>query len=281
MTLLAVALAVGFLAGRLGWLLLRGVLAGPLFLRYNYRGRDLPTAAGLVVVVALAGVEAARVVAGLALGDDSRPGASRGALVLLALGLGLLGLVDDLAGDADRRGFRGHVRSMLEGRLTTGGLKLFGGGAVAVVAVAILHPRGALGEVLVDAALVALAANLGNLLDRAPGRTIKVGAVCFGAVVLATAASASLVPAAVVVGASLALLLEDLHERVMLGDTGANVLGGALGLGVVAAGTPVTRLAVLAGLAVLNGLSEWVSFSRVIERVAPLRAFDRAGRRDR
>ena len=59
-------------------------------------------------------------------------------------------------------------RRCAHGRLTTGAMKLFGGGVVAIVLTA------APGEVsgrrlLADAALVALAANLGNLLDRAPG----------------------------------------------------------------------------------------------------------------
>ena len=103
--------------------------------------------------------------------------------------------------------------------------------------------------------------------------------MAFALLALLPAVDARLAAVAVVVGASLGLLLDDLRERLMLGDSGANVLGGVLGLGVVAVGSPVVRLAVLGGLAVLNGLSEWVSFSRVIERVAPLRVLDQAGRR--
>jgi UDP-N-acetylmuramyl pentapeptide phosphotransferase/UDP-N-acetylglucosamine-1-phosphate transferase len=196
-----------------------------------------------------------------------------------AVGLSLVGRVDDLAGDGEGRGFRGHLRALAEGRLTTGGLKLFGGGAVALVAVAAVRPGGPLGYLLTDAALVALAANLGNLFDRAPGRTIKVSALAFVGLVAATRASTELGATAVLVGGGLAMLLDDLHERVMLGDTGANLLGGGLGLAVVATGTDVSRHAVLAVLCILNGISEWVSFSRVIDGFAPLRVLDRAGRR--
>jgi UDP-GlcNAc:undecaprenyl-phosphate/decaprenyl-phosphate GlcNAc-1-phosphate transferase len=200
-------------------------------------------------------------------------------VLVLAVGLSLLGLVDDLAGDGDRRGFRGHLRSLAEGRLSTGGLKLIGGGAVALVAVAAVRPGGPVGYLLTDAALVALAANLGNLLDRAPGRTIKVGAVAVLVLVAATGAVEALGATAVLVGGALAMLLDDLHERVMLGDTGANLLGGGVGLAVVATGSDVTRLAVLAALCILNGISEWISFSRVIDGFPPLRILDRAGRR--
>lgn len=274
-----VAAVVGFLATRLVWLLLRPVFGSEVFRRENYRGHGLPTAVGLVLAVAVLSVEAVRVVVAAATGDGSRVDGPRLGVLVLAVGLALLGLVDDLAGDGDNRGFRGHLRALVGGRLTTGALKLFGGGAVAVVAVATVRGQDGLGYLLTDAALVALAANLGNLFDRAPGRTIKVGVLAFVGAALAFGLAPEVAAMAVVVGGALAMLLDDLHERVMLGDTGANLLGGVAGLAVVTAGSPVTRLAVLAVLAILNGISEWVSFSRVIEGFAPLRSLDRLGRR--
>lgn len=270
---------VGFLATRLVWLLLRPVFGGEVFRRENYRGHGLPTAVGLVLAVAVLSVEAVRVVIAAATGDGSRADGPRLGVLILAVGLSLLGLVDDLAGNGDRRGFRGHLRALAGGKLTTGGLKLLGGGGVAVVAVATVRGGDGLGYLLTDAALVALAANVGNLFDRAPGRTIKVGVLAFLVLVVAAGATPRIAAMAVIVGGALAMLLDDLHERVMLGDTGANLLGGVLGLAVVTIGSPVTRLAVLAGLAILNGISEWVSFSKVIEGFAPLRLLDRAGRR--
>jgi UDP-GlcNAc:undecaprenyl-phosphate/decaprenyl-phosphate GlcNAc-1-phosphate transferase len=274
-----VAVVVGFLAARLTWLLLRPVFGGDVFRRENYRGHALPTAVGLALAVAVLAVEAVRVVVAAATCDGSRLDGPRVGVLVLAVGLSLLGLVDDLAGDGSSRGFRGHLRALAGGQLTTGGLKLFGGGAVALVAVAAARGDDGLGYLLTDAALVALAANVGNLFDRAPGRTIKVGVLAFVILVAATGAASGLGATAVLVGGALAMLLDDLHERVMLGDTGANLLGGVLGLGVVVIGTPVTRLAVFAGLAILNGISEWVSFSRVIDGFPPLRLLDRAGRR--
>jgi UDP-N-acetylmuramyl pentapeptide phosphotransferase/UDP-N-acetylglucosamine-1-phosphate transferase len=80
------------------------------------------------------------------------------------------------------------------------------------------------------------------------------------------------------VGAGGGLLPADLGERLMLGDAGANVLGAALGLGVVLACAPVTRTVVLVVVALLNVASERVSFSRVIGAVPPLRVADRFGR---
>ena len=65
-------------------------------------------------------------------------------------------------------------------------------------------------------------------------------------------------------GAGAGLLVPDLRERCMLGDAGANVLGAAVGLGVVLACSPGVRLVVLAVVVALNLASEVVSFSRVI-----------------
>lgn len=274
------AVAVGYLAARLAWLAARSSFAAaPALARLNYRGRAVPTAAGLVLVVAVVAVEAGRVVAGsLSIGPDLDV-AEPWLLVLVAVGsFATLGAIDDLAGTADDRGFRGHLGALRHGRPTTGVLKLVGGACVALAVVA-PFAGGSPARLLADAALVALAANLGNLLDRAPGRVIKASTIGFAVLVAAVGLEAPLGPVAAVIGAGLGLLLDDLHEHLMLGDAGSNLLGAVLGLGVVLTAGPTVRNLVLVGLVVLNMAGELVSFSRVIDAVAPLRAFDRAGRR--
>jgi UDP-GlcNAc:undecaprenyl-phosphate GlcNAc-1-phosphate transferase len=279
-----VALAVGFLTARLAWLLLRPAFRSTVFLRQNHRGRPVPTGVGVVLALVVLLVEGGRALATAAgVGEQAPPEPARLAAVIAAAGFGLLGLLDDLAASPDdARGFRGHLAALARAELTTGGVKLLGGGAVALIAVATARPDSGTGvRLLADALLVALAANLANLFDRAPGRTIKVGAAAFVALVALTAPVGVPVSVALVVGGALGLLLDDLHEHLMLGDAGANVLGAALGLGVVLAGSPTARAVTLAFLAVLNLVGEWVSFSRVIDAVPPLRAADRAGRRSR
>lgn len=281
------AVVVGYLAARLTWLAARPLLALPALLRHNFRGRPLPTAAGIVLPMAAVLVEGGRaVVASFGVGDGPAVGAR--ALVLVAvLGFGVLGLIDDLAGGGGgvpatdggaERGFRGHLGALAQGRVTTGALKLFGGAVLAVLVVAPFVGESP-GRLLADAALVALCANLANLLDRAPGRTIKAGVGAFVLLLLAAGRAGDLAAIGVVVGASLGLLLDDLHERLMLGDAGSNVLGAVLGLGLVAACGPAARDVALVAVAALNVAGELVSFSRVIEAVPPLRALDRVGRR--
>ena len=279
---LLVAFAVGFMAGRLAWMAARPWFAQPGLTRPNYRNHYVPTATGIVLALALLLVEAGRTAAAtFGLGDDDAAQGARLLTVLAVLGFSLLGAVDDVAGSGEHRGFRGHLLALATGRVTTGLFKLLGGGAVALLVVGPLagdSPR----RLLTDAALVALAANLGNLLDRRPGRTGKCALVCFVLLVALAGAEPALSGVAVVVGAAAALLVDDLRERLMLGDAGANPLGAALGLGVVLAAGPGARDVVALVLVVLNLLGEVVSFTRVIDAVPPLRAFDRLGslRRD-
>jgi UDP-N-acetylmuramyl pentapeptide phosphotransferase/UDP-N-acetylglucosamine-1-phosphate transferase len=278
-----VTVLVGFLsgcaAGYGGWLMLRPTFAAEIFQRENHRGLTIPTAVGLLLPLAVLASETA-----LALAEalDWEPNAvtdgPRAAVLILALGLGLLGLLDDLAGAGESGGFSGHLKALRHGRFTTGSLKLFGGAAVAIVAVQ--GPRSdSLGRVVLDAAVIALCANAANLFDRAPGRTLKVSLLAFVVLVAATGAPAELLGVAVVAGAAAGLLWPDLREQMMLGDVGANVLGGVIGLGVVIATAPTTRTIVLLGVLALNLASEAVSFSKVIDKVPPLRALDRAGRK--
>jgi UDP-N-acetylmuramyl pentapeptide phosphotransferase/UDP-N-acetylglucosamine-1-phosphate transferase len=261
------------------WPALRPLLSEPLFARRNHRDREVPTSGGLCVVFAVLAVEAAvTVLDSVGLDVDADTIGPRRLVVLAVVGFGLLGLLDDLAGTGESGGFRGHLRSLARGRLTSGGLKLFGGAALAVVVVAAGTEGRSLGRLTADAALVALAANLGNLLDRAPGRVGKSTIGAFAVLAVATGAGPELAGAAIAIGAAVALLVPDLRERVMLGDAGANPLGAAVGVGVVVACSPGVRLAVLAAVAALNVASEVVSFGRVIDRTPPLRWLDRLGR---
>ena len=133
-------------------------------------------------------------------------------------------------------------------------------------------------RLLTDAVLIALAANLANLLDRAPGRAIKVGLLAWVPIAFVAGGDAVGIAIAPVIGAFCGLLGDDLREHLMLGDTGANVLGAVLGLAVVLDVGRGPRNFVLIGLILLTIAAEMVSFSAVIDRVPILRRFDALGR---
>lgn len=272
------AFAAGLLASFLLERTTRDVFAQPVLARTNYRGQGLSTASGLILVVAVIAVEGIRTVAELAGASDGVTAPDRLLVLATVVAFGALGLLDDLLGTDADKGLKGHVRAALHGRVTTGFIKLGGGASVAlVVAAALWGDRPA--RVLVDAALIALAANLGNLFDRAPGRTLKVGLLVYLPLAVVAGTSATGLALAVVVGAATGLLPADLGERSMLGDTGANALGAALGLAAVLTLNPMGRSIAAAVLLALTLASEVVSFSAVIRRVPPLRLIDRLGRR--
>jgi len=199
----------------------------------------------------------------------------RAALVAAGAGAAAFGGYDDLAGSGDRRGFRGHLGALARGEVTTGAVKIGGIGAAGVVAAALAG--GSPADVVINAGLTAGGANLLNLFDLRPGRAIKVALA--GAVLLAGTGPAAAGAVAAPAGAALALLPDDLGERAMLGDAGANALGAVLGAAAAAGLSRPARLAVLAGIMGLTAASEVISFTAVIQRTPALRWLDMLGRR--
>jgi len=248
--------------------------------RTNHRGEPVTLLEGPAVAVGAIGGVLAQ--AGLASVTGAPGWRHATALALGGAGAAAFGAYDDLAGSGDRRGFRGHLGALRHGEVTTGAVKLGGIGATGIVSAALAG--GPPVDVIINAGLVAGGANLLNLFDLRPGRAIKV-AVASGGLIGAAgqggdaaprlgAALASLPPLA----AAIALLPEDLGERAMLGDAGANALGAMLGAS--AACLPRTgRIMLLGAIVSITAASEKVSFTKVIERTPALRWLDMLGRR--
>jgi UDP-GlcNAc:undecaprenyl-phosphate GlcNAc-1-phosphate transferase len=231
--------------------------------RTNHRGEPVTLLEG--PAVAVGAILGALTQATL---GPTRPGA---AMALAGAGAAAFGGYDDLAGSGDRRGFRGHLGALRHGEVTTGAAKLGGIGVTGLASAAMAG--GSPADVVINAGLVAGGANLLNLFDLRPGRAIKV-AVASGALITAGGSLTPVPPLA----AALTLLPEDLGERAMLGDCGANALGAMLGAAATSLPRPA-RIALLAGITGLTAASEKVSFTKVIERTPALRWLDLLGRR--
>jgi hypothetical protein len=274
--------ATGFLAAQLIWRMSIGLFNSVVLQRPNYRSHYLPTGAGIVIALAVATVEGGRAVVGAAgIGDVAGPGVARTLMLAGVFGFGALGLIDDVLGGDAERGWKAHLRALAARRLSAGGVKLFGGGVLALMLASAAGSAASGGGVLrlaADGALVALAANLANAFDRAPGRTIKVSLVAWAALTVAAGGGAAAVALGPVMGAALGLLPEDLGERLMLGDAGANALGAALGLGALLTLGPGPRLVLTGVLLALNVAADVVSFSKVIRSTPALDRLDRLGR---
>jgi UDP-N-acetylmuramyl pentapeptide phosphotransferase/UDP-N-acetylglucosamine-1-phosphate transferase len=272
------------------WSVLRAKVVLPTRLvtalsRTNHRGEPISLIEGPAVAFGATLAAAAGAVAASPQGDRTRTAAA----VLLAGGVaGAVGAYDDVVGARPEqrrdKGFAGHLRALRQGRISTGAAKVAGIGAAGLACAALLPRPGRPGgpitrtaDVLVDAALVAGSANLLNLFDLRPGRALKVALLAATPMTVAAGPAGRI--AASVCGAACGALGDDLGERTMLGDTGANALGALLGMA-AAAGLPTrARVGVLAGIVALTAASERVSFTAVIARTPVLREFDALGRR--
>ena len=261
----------------------------------NFRGVEIPVVGGGVVVTSILAAElvlaAIRVLGnGVITPGVVPPSALLGStanagLLLLAVGFFALGGTDDLLGRPSpaggpslpqSKGFRGHAQALSQGIVTGGVLKAAGGGVLGLIAGALWESHPA--AVLLDGLLVALGANLLNLLDLRPGRAAKAFLLCAAALFLTGVGAGSLPVLAATAVAVLVWLPLVLGERAMLGDAGANLLGGVLGGAAALELAMPAKLATAAVLVVLTAASERWSFTAAIDRVPPLRWADRLGR---
>ncbi|MEV4836600.1 hypothetical protein AB0K05_18895 [Nonomuraea sp. NPDC049486] len=239
--------------------------------RKNHRGEPITLLEGPAFV---AGASAAAALA------PGLPARARAAALLAGAGSGALGAYDDLYGTTSSKGFKGHLSALARGEVTSGAVKILGIGATGLAAAALVSDGPA--DTLVNGAVVAGAANLANLFDLRPGRAIKVGLLTGGPLLAAAVAGdspATAALAAVPLGAAAALLPDDLGERAMLGDAGANALGALLGLAAVTKLGRPGRLVLLGTVAALTAASEKISFTKVIAGNKVLNRLDLLGRR--
>jgi UDP-GlcNAc:undecaprenyl-phosphate GlcNAc-1-phosphate transferase len=236
--------------------------------RTNHRGQPLTLAQGPAVSLgSLAGLVT----------TPGLPASVRTASALAVGGASALGMVDDLTGATDVKGLRGHLGALRTGEVTTGTVKLVGLGVTGLVAGALARRgRGGILDAALAGAVVAGSANLANLFDLRPGRATKVFLAASAGPVLSGGSAGAMLTGPVMAAA--ALLPDDLGERSMLGDTGANALGAAWGVAVAASSSRWALLGTVAALVGLTVASERVSFSQVIESTPVLRELDGMGR---
>ena len=243
-------------------MLVMGILAGRWNLeRKNFRGDRIPTGYGFVFVMA-------------AVPAYALLGARAGLFLGLVLGFGILGFLDDVLGTREVGGFKGHLRLLAKGKVSTGLIKALGGGILALVIGLIAADfNWAIG--ILNGLVISLSANTLNLLDLRPGRAVScwwLGMLALGFVPSARLHAPYLLPVLI---PALWLSVLDRSAKVMLGDAGSNVLGAVLGLAIVLSLGLPARLALVILMAAVNIYSEKYSISRLIENNGFLTRLDR------
>lgn len=243
-------------------------------IRENWRGVSVPFPFG--VVIPAAALIALVVLAPLdELVDSAVLAPSLGIVAVYALGAAFLGLTDDVL-SGESRGWRGHGRAVLSGAFSTGALKAVGALGLALF---VMAGRGlGTGEYLLAAAVIVLATNLFNLLDLRPGRSVKVFVVLGAGLTLGTWDVAPLWALGLFLGPVLVAGLYDVREQAMLGDTGANLIGGLAGLWLVLALDTTGQIVALLVLLAVTAYGEMRSISALVDRVSVLRRLDSLGR---
>jgi UDP-GlcNAc:undecaprenyl-phosphate GlcNAc-1-phosphate transferase len=305
-------LSAGFVlqAGLLLWLarailpLMKSFMRDHGLLEPNYTGAAIPTACGMLLWLLLL-VEAAMMNAMVSLFRGQPELSELSAFdpvlflsyILAMSAVAFAGFMDDAVGFKAVKGLMGHWRLWKEEQIcSTGLLKALVTGIAALQFVCI-QSHGPLWQKALELLLLGLMTNGVNLLDLRPGRalkgffTITAAALIWQLVTIAIREQSyanewvsSIVQQApyllpVLIGAFV-LFKPDLRGELMLGDTGANLLGFGLGSWVVMGSDWLAEALMTALLVLLHGLAWRSSLTKLIAANRLLQWFDLLGRKE-
>lgn len=237
--------------------------------RSNYRGEEIPVSIGISFSMTLLVVYLLYRLLDYHLQSEL-------IFLLGILAICFLGFLDDMLGQRDTTGFKGHLGALVKGRLTTGGLKAVGGGLIAFYLATFISAGW--GNIILNTVLIALTTNLINLLDLRPGRAVK-GTLLVAVILMALSYERiDWVLVLPLLGAVLYYFPTDLKARGMMGDAGSNVLGLALGFWGAAYLPFSYRVGMLVVLAAIHWYAEKYSITETIARVKVLNVIDQLGR---
>ena len=197
--------------------------------------------------------------------------------ILIVLSLTFSGILDDILGDSSAKGIIGHTRCFIKGGFSTGIMKALTGGIIGIL-LALSRYETPIGFFL-DIIMFPLCINLINLLDLRPGRAIK----GFSTLLFLIAISSGFKEIWIVLPMITSLccyLKGEMEERYMLGDTGANLIGGILGFYAVITLPMQGKLILTIFLITIQLFAEFYSLSRWIDTIPLLRKIDQFGKKN-
>lgn len=238
--------------------------------RMNYQGEMIPVAVGIMIpIMQLFAIP-------WAIPDNALP-LSLWQSAFIAL-IAYTGWRDDRLGGYDAKGLIGHVRLWREqGKISTALWKAVMGSFIAVL-ISLMWSSTILEGVL-HFLLVVLLTNFINLLDLRPGRATKGFFLLLIPLFFSGMAKAPVVLWLPVVFSAAFLFFDDVKGKIMLGDTGSNCLGLALGFWMVVYGSTGLKLMVFMMVMVVQIYAERQSLTVLIQNTPVLHWVDMLGRK--
>ena len=281
----AILFALGFLGTYFMIPLFKSMLVNGNVIRPNYKNEMIPVGMGIVFLpmIIINSIILGYITMNTIWAVGSTSYLNMNTVWLLCLALYIFSMVcmffagalDDLIGNRNVSGLKGHFKSLFKGELTTGGFKaLFGGFVGLVVSVCI---SSSIVDIIVNTLIIALSTNLMNLFDLRPGRAIKAYLVIMIPIYITLTGYTKVFPLLILPNV-LAYFNIDLKARGMMGDTGSNVLGISIGV-LIAFGYGIkVRVAWLVFLVLMHLITEKFSLTKIIEKNRVLKFIDNLGR---
>ena len=269
--LMLISFLLAFLVSRVLIPSILGLLTDAGFVRPNFRGDQIPVGAGFLFFLSIL------IPTGFLFLMDASVYKTSGLIYLFAVGtMTLLGMADDVFGSRADSGLKGHLKKLLKGQLTTGGLKLVAGGLMAFIVAIVVSDEWL--RVVIKTLVVALSVNAINLLDLRPGRAGKGYLLGTLLLLLGGWPSQDLIWVVITAGALLAYLPTDLGAKAMMGDTGSNALGATIGITAALVLPQQASIGYLVVLILFHLFTEKYSLTKVIEKNKMLNYLDQLGR---
>lgn len=237
----------------------------------NYRGEKIPIGMGLLFVI----VQSLLMFSATLYLINIEKNIILSYIICIIL-IGLIGMLDDLIGETDIKGFKGHIKSLFRGKLTTGGLKAVSGLLLAILFSVSLSSSYI--EMIVNVLLIPLFTNIINLFDLRPGRANKVFLLLSISLLITSHIREYNFIIYSAIGIILVYIRYDLKAKSMMGDVGSNSLGITLGTFCVLTHSLNIKVIYLIILILLHIISELSSFSKIIKNNRFLNYLDNIGR---
>ena len=262
---------IGFLGTYAVIPLFKNLLVNSNIVRPNYKNDMIPVSMGIVFLPMV-------IITGIIIAFFTKE--YKNLLYLFIFIFGLIsmffaGILDDIVGNRDVSGLKGHFKSLFKGNLTTGGFKALFGGFIGILISSAISKD--VIDIIVNTLIIALSTNLMNLLDLRPGRAIKVYLVIMISIFITLTNYIKLLPLLILPNV-LSYFKFDLKAKAMMGDTGSNVLGISIGMLMVFGYSFNVRLCWLVFLILIHLLTEKYSLTKIIESNKILNYIDKLGR---